>query len=1044
MSEQKLPFRMTAPVPAQPGLRASQVYAWTAQADSFAAQGDTRCAQAVAIRTQADTSAHKATKLCLGLCNTRSMSYTSTPNGVPESLRSILMRRTLAFALAALPLAACAPQAARVASTPDAPAASAEVRPAPLSQLVAGVDIPYEQFTLDNGLTVLVHTDRKAPIVGVTTYYRVGSKHEPRGRTGFAHLFEHLMFGGSENVENFDIPLEAAGSTSTNGSTWYDRTNYVETLPTGALERALMMESDRMGYLLGAVTQDKLDKQRGVVQNEKRQGDNQPYGLSEYAIGEGLLPVGHPYRHSTIGSMADLSAANLSDVRKWFKDNYGPNNVVLALTGDIDAATARPLVEKWFGAIPRGPEIAPVAAPVVDLTAPVTREMTDQVPVIRITRSWTGPGTNHPDAVALAVGMHVLGGLASSRLDNALVRGDEVAVRVSAGNQQHEQLSFLQADMDVKPGEDRAAAQARFDQVIADYIAQGPTQDELSRAATQIVSGQIGALERVGGFGGKGSALAEGLLYSNDPAAYKKDLAELAALTPARVRDALQTWLRRPALTLAVVPGERTEDGATMGGWGDEATVVGPQPDAKKPVAPVVSGPARKIPDIADVGPLPFPALERATLSNGIPVLLARRTAVPKVTVNLRFDAGYSVDASDQAGVHSLMIGTLEEGTRTRDATEIAEDQERLGADISAGSSLDADDITLTALTANLAPSLALMADVVKNPAFAEKDVARVKDQRLAAIGQQLASPQGIASRALLPLVYGDAHPYGKVGAAGTTAAIGAVTPDRLATEHRRWLRPDTAAFTVVGDVTMAELLPQLEESFGQWPADRSARPVKHESAAVPAARKRLVVIDRPNSPQSVIYAGRVLPVTGETKGLEALDLANEVLGDGFLSRLNMLIREEKGWSYGVRTGISAPEGQRLLTVAAPVQADRTGDSIALILETMNAFSTGKAGVEDGELNRVTDGNIRGLPNRFETNAQVLGALLAMQARGLPDHYYTRLPQTYRAIDAAALDAAAERYLSGGDLAIVVVGDRKVIDPQLAKLGLPIEVMEAR
>lgn len=956
------------------------------------------------------------------------------------------MRRTLILALAALPITACATtEQASVTRTHmvEAPAASA-ARPAPLSELVAGVDIPYESFTLANGLTVLVHTDRKAPIVGVTTYYRVGSKHEPRGRTGFAHLFEHLMFGGSENVENFDIPLEAAGSTPTNGSTWYDRTNYVETLPTGALDRALMMESDRMGYLLGAVTQDKLDKQRGVVQNEKRQGDNQPYGLTQYVIGEGLLPVGHPYRHSTIGSMADLEAADLADVRKWFKDNYGPNNVVLVLTGDIDVATARPKVEQWFGAIPRGPEIAPVEAPVVTLAAPVTREMTDQVPVVRITRAWTGPGINHPDAVALQVGMYVLGGLASSRLDNALVRGDELAVRVSAGSQQHEQLSFLQASMDVKPGEDRAAAQARFDQVIAAFLAEGPTQDELNRAATQIVSGQIGALERVGGFGGKGSALAEGLLYSDDPAYYKKALAEVAALTPARVQAAMRSWLARPPLTVAVVPGERTEDGARMGGWGDEATVQARAPDAKKPVPPIKSGPPREIPPIAEVAALPFPALERATLSNGIPVLLARRTAVPKVTVNLRFDAGYAVDTPAEAGTHSLMVEALEEGTRTRNATQIAEDQERLGADIATGTGLDSSDVTLTALSANLAPSLELMADIVRNPAFAEGDVARVKDQRLAAIGQQLASPQGIASRALLPLVYGEDHPYGKVGAAGLTTAIQGVTPDRLAAEHRRWFRPDTAALTVVGDVTMAELLPRLEAAFGKWAADRSARPTKNLEIATPPAKPRLVVIDRPNSPQSVVYAGRVLPVSGTTRDLEALDLANEVLGDGFLSRLNALIREEKGWSYGVRSGVSAPQGPRLLTVAAPVQADRTGDSIALILETMNAFATGKSGVDPTELNRVTDGNIRGLPNRFETNGQVLGALLGMQARGLPDDYYTELASTYRALGASALDAAAKQYLAGSDLAIVVVGDRKVIDPQLAKLGLPIEVREAR
>ncbi len=941
----------------------------------------------------------------------------------------------------ALALAACATMPASDLATVPVAQSGAPLQkpsPAPLGQLVDQVSIPYETFTLANGLTTLVHTDRKSPVVGVTLYYRVGSKNEPRGRTGFAHLFEHLMFGGSENVENFDIPLEAVGSTSTNGSTWYDRTNYVETVPTGALDRALMMEADRMGHLLGAVTQDKLDKQRGVVQNEKRQGDNQPYGLTEYEIGDGLLPVGHPYRHSTIGSMADLDAASLTDVRAWFRDHYAPNNVVIALAGDIDAATARAKVEKWFGAIPRGPEIAPVAAPVVGLTAPVTIEMADQVPVTRVTRAWAGPGINDADAPALAVGLYILGGLASSRLDNALVRGDELAVRVSAGDQQHELLSFLQAEMDIKPGTDRVAAEAAFDKVISDFLASGPSADEVSRAATKIVSGQIGALEEVGGFGGKGATLAEGLIYSNDPSAYKKQLEAIAALTPDQVRDAMQRWLSRPALRLAVVPGERTADGAMLGGWGDEGSVPAPKPDAKKPVAPIAKAAPIAIPPVADVGALTFPAIERATLANGIPVELARRTAVPKVIVDLRFDAGYAADGSARAGVHSLMVDALEEGTTTRDATRIAEDQERLGADISTGTSIDYDDVFLSALSTNLAPSLDLMADIVLNPAFRADDVARLKSQRQADISQQLASPQGLAARALAPLVYGEGHPYGTVGSLGSGAVIAKVTPQDLQAEAQRWLRPDTARITVVGDVTMAQLLPQLERAFGSWKSNRMARPEKDLSAATPPAQTRLVVIDRPNSPQSVIYAGRLLPVTGATPDLESLDLANEVLGSGFLSRLNLLIREEKGWSYGVRTGVSAPEGQRLFTFSAPVQSDRTGDSIALALEAMNQFAGGKKGVDATEFNRVTDGNIRGLPNRFQTNAQVLRALLDLQARGRPDDYYTKLPETYRAIQTGAIDSAAKTYLGGNDLTIVVVGDRKVIDPQLAKLGLPI------
>jgi predicted Zn-dependent peptidase len=949
------------------------------------------------------------------------------------------MRLLRRFSAAALPfvLAACAtsPGGAGIAGAPSGQAA-------PLSQLVAAVDIPYETFTLPNGLTTIVHTDRKSPVVGVTIYYRVGSKHEPRGRTGFAHLFEHLMFGGSENVENFDVPLESAGSTSTNGSTWYDRTNYVETVPTGALDLALFMESDRMGYLLGAVSQDKLDKQRGVVQNEKRQGDNDPYGLVEYMVADGLLPVGHPYRHSTIGSMADLDAASIADVRQWFIDNYGPNNVVLALAGDIDVATARPKVERWFGSIPRGPEIAQPTAEPTALTAPVRETMADQVPVTRIIRSWTGPALTHADAVPLAAGMYVLGGLASSRLDNALVRGDQLAVSVTASAQQHEQLGFLQAVMDVKPGIDVAKAEAGFDAVIADLIARGPTQDELTRAATQILSGQIGALEQVGGFSGKGATLAEGLLYAGDPAHYRKELQQIASLTPAQVQAALQRWLGRPSYTLTVVPGERTADGALMGGWGDEGTVPPPAPDAKTPVEVTRTGAPRSAPDVAEVGTMAFPKVERARLSNGIEVALARRTAIPKVSLAITFDAGSAADGPARAGTQSLMMGLLTEGTTTRSALDIAVEQERLGAAIGAGAALDSSSISMSALTANLAPSLALMADIARNPAFDAGEVARVKDQRLASIAQERANPLALAQRAMGPILFGDGHPYGLVGGGGRPEVISALDPAALRTEHDRWLRPDTARITVVGDVTMAQLVPALEAAFGDWRAPATAKPTKNLAAAVPQAKPRLVVIDRPNSPQSVLSFGRVLPIKGTDQDLEALDLANEVIGNGFLSRLNLNLREDKGWTYGIRSGISGAVGPRVLSVGTPVQSDRTADSIRLIVEEMTAFPASR-GVDPAELQRVTDGNIRGLPNQFQTNGQVLGALLANQQYGRPDDYQSQLPTIYRRIDAAAIDRAAGQYLTPANMVIVVVGDRKQIDSQLQTLDMDIEYLSA-
>ncbi|MFC4294534.1 M16 family metallopeptidase [Novosphingobium tardum] len=922
------------------------------------------------------------------------------------------------------------------------PSPAAAAPAAPLADLVRAVDIPYEQFSLANGLTTLVHTDRKAPIVGVTVYYRVGSKHEPKGRTGFAHLFEHLFFGGSENVPNFDIPLEAAGSTSTNGSTSFDRTNYVETVPTGALDLALFMESDRMGHLLGAVTQDKLDKQRGVVQNEKRQGDNQPYGLIRYATLEGLYPVGHPYRHSTIGSLADLDAASLGDVRKWFTDHYAPNNAVLVLSGDIDAATARPLVQKWFGDIASGPKVVNPPAGPVTLPAPVSREMKDQVPDTMLVRMWSGPGLNDRDALALDMGMRVLGGLSSSRLDNALVRDEQLAVHVSADADTDEQTGVVEADIEVKPGVDRAVAEARFDALIADFIAKGPTSDELRRAATQYVSSQIGELESVGGFGGKGATLAEGLLYSGNPEKYKADLAVIASLTPEEVTAAMQRWLTRPVYKLAIVPGARTEDGAKMGGWGDEATSPLPKPDAKKPAAKIVTGPPRPVPPVLPVGDLAFPAIERATLSNGIPVAFARRTTVPKVLVSMNFDAGFAADPHDALGTQSLMLALLEEGTTTRDSVAIAEEQERLGASINAGASLDSSAITLSALAPNLAPSLALMADVARNPAFAPDQVKRLADQRVAEIGQELASPVGLARRAIAPLIYGADHPYGVPGSGlGDATAVARLTPANLRSAHDTWLRPDLARITVVGDTTLAELLPLLERNFGTWRAPASPRPAKNLNAAIPAPHPRIVVIDRPNSPQSVIVGGRALPLSGRQSN-EALELANEVLGNGFLSRLNLDLREDKGWSYGVRSGVSEPLGTRALTVSAPVQADRTGDALKLLIADMKALPA-KRGVDQVELNRVTDGNIRGLPNRFETSAQILSAIIINDRLGRPDDYYATLPTRYRAIGATEIDAAARQYLQPDDLVFVVVGDRKVIDPQLKGVGLPVEYAPA-
>ncbi|MBA3510655.1 MAG: insulinase family protein [Sphingomonas sp.] len=905
--------------------------------------------------------------------------------------------------------------------------------PVPVAKLVEQVAIPHQSFRLANGLTVLVHEDRKAPVVAVSTWYNVGSKDEPKGKTGFAHLFEHLMFNGSENLPgDFFEYLQQIGATDYNGTTHFDRTNYFQTVPTGALERALFMESDRMGFLLGAVTQQKLDNQRGVVQNEKRQGDNQPGGLVFYEILENLFPQGHPYRHSPIGSMADLDAASLADVKTWFRDNYGPNNAVLVLAGDIDAATARPLVEKYFGEINQGPVNLPADASVPVLTAPKTVVMKDRVAAVSVQRYWPMPGILDRQLVALDIAGSILGGLASSRLDNVLVRDEKVAVGVTAGNIPFQRVGIFTATATVKPGVDPALVERRLDELIRQFISQGPNEDEVRRAATSEVAQRIRGLEQVGGFGGKAVALAEGQIYSGDSDFYRKTLATYASITPADVRAAMNEWLTKPSLTIRLEPGDRPDY--------QEAKAVAQA--TKKGDGKIVVSKKREIPPLGPMAPLDFPDVSHVTLANGVKVHYAQRTAVPVTQVALSFNAGYSADAPDSRGLQNLTMGLLDEGTATRSSQQIAEEMERLGAQINAGGSADRSTVRMSTLSANLGPSLDLLADVVRNPAFADAELNRVRSQTLTAIQQQLKDPNGMANRALPALLYGPTHPYATT-AAGDPAAVTRFTRADLIGFQQRWLRPDNVEVFVVSDRPLAEIQAELDARFGQWSPPPVARGTKQFSAA-PARLEnpKIYLIDRPQSPQSVILGGQVTPVDPRSD-VTALTSANDVIGGGFLARINMNLRETKGWSYGVRGTMQLHENIVPYIVSAPVQADRTADAIRELAKDYSAF-LGSQGTTEEELKRITANNIQQLPGRFETSDAVMAAMQTNALLGRPDNYYELLADKYRALTRASLDQAARAAIAPRGFVWVVVGDAAKIRPQLAKLRMPIEVIEPR
>ena len=880
------------------------------------------------------------------------------------------------------------------------------------------LNLDYERFVLDNGLTVIVHTDRKAPVVAVSIWYHVGSKNEPAGQTGFAHLFEHLMFNGTENFDGeWFEPMQRVGATGLNGTTWLDRTNYFQTVPTPALDLVLWMESDRMGHLLGAVTQEKLDNQRGVVQNEKRQGDNEPYGRVDYNLYEGLFPPGHPYRHSTIGSMEDLNAASLEDVHQWFRDYYGPNNAVLVLAGDIDAATARSKVERYFGDIPAGPEVDRMQAWIPVRSANTSEIQHDEVPAVLANRAWVAPGRSTREAALLDLAAAAIGQGRNSRLYVDLIYERQLASQVRASVTPFELASVVDVSVMLNPGESAAVATEAIDRIVAEFLETGPTEEELERAKVGTNASVIRSLEQVGGFGGKAVTLAEGELYAGDPLFIEQYLEWINGATAADVLEVARTWMSRGWHQVDVVPA------------GDFAAA---------PTGVVRSDGLPPIPD--DLPALTFPEIRTARLSNGVEVVLAERHNLPLVEMSLQFDAGYASDAGDKLGVASFAMAMLDEGTASRTALEIADEAERLGANIGAGSTLDASSVSLSALKAELEPSIALWADVIRNPVFDSEEIERQRMQRIAGIAQEKAEPSQLALRLLPPVLYGSGHAYAvPFTGSGTEESLRSLTRADLVQFREQWLRPDNARLFVVGDTTLAEITPLLERAFRGWRAPDRPKPSKNIASVEAPESPRVILIDKPGSPQSFILAGRLIPGLGTDRDT-AIEAMNMVLGGNFTARINMNLREDKGWSYGARTQMPGARGPRPYLVNAPVQTDRTADSLAELIRELGDINAARP-IREDEMARVIAGLTRQLPGQFETASAVLNSLVSSALYGRPLDYAATLATRYAALDLGDLQSAARDYVEDSNLVWVVVGDLGEIRDPVEALGIgPVEI----
>jgi zinc protease len=870
-------------------------------------------------------------------------------------------------------------------------------------------EIPFDEFYLDNGLRVVVHEDRKAPIVALTIWYHVGSKNEVPGKTGFAHLFEHLMFNGSENHDDdYFRPLQEVGVTNINGTTDFDRTNYFETVPTSAVDLALWLESDRMGHLLGAIDQDKLDEQRGVVQNEKRQGDNEPYGKVFQTILTNLFPPGHPYSWETIGSMEDLSAASLEDVKTWFETYYGPNNATLVLAGDIDVATARDKVQRYFGDIPPGPPLTHKQR-FIPASVPASRiVMEDRVPEARIYKVWLAPEWISDESTYLQLADYVLTSGKTSRLYQRLVYEDQVATDASAFAMINEIAGAYVVYGTAGEGQDLGTVERALDEELERFLAEGPTRAELERVKTELRSGFIRGVEQVGGFRGKSNILAENAVYGGRPDFYKHSLELLNTATQQQVLETARKWIRGEPLVIEVHP---------------YATGLAPGS---------TSADRSKLPIPQTFPEAPFPALQQATLENGMRLIVAERHAVPVVQLSLQLDAGYAADQFASPGVATMTMEMLDEGTASMDALKISDALATLGAELTSGANLDFSVVGLSALKENLDESLSIYADVILNPAFPPAELERLKRLQLASIQQEKSSPTDMALRVLPRLLYGEGHAYSlPMTGSGTEQAVSALERADLVAYHDAWFKPNNATMIVVGDTTLAEIQPKLEALFARW--RRGDVPAKTLPDVALPQQARVYLLDRPGSEQTVIIAGHLIGKRTRADDI-AIDAMNDILGGAFTSRVNMNLREDKGWSYGADTAVIQTQAQRPFLAIAPVQADQTAAAMREIKREIEEFVGARRATSD-EVATSKRRSTLTLPGRWETARAVARDIAELVRFDLPDDYWTGYAELVNGLDADDVNAAAMRLLHPELMTWVVVGDRSVIEQDVRALG---------
>ena len=876
------------------------------------------------------------------------------------------------------------------------------------------VSIAYEKVTLSNGLDVILHEDHSIPLAAVNVWYHVGSKNEVPGRTGFAHLFEHVMFEGSghHNSSHFE-PLQKVGA-NLNGSTNPDRTNYWEDVPSNYLELALWLESDRMGFLLDALDQQRFEIQRDVVKNERRQSyENRPYGMAQWNIQEAVFPLPHPYHWMTIGSQEDLDAASLDDIKDFFRRFYSPSNASLAIAGDIHRDEAFEMANRYFGDLPPGPPVRRIGRFDSGLGGRVELEMRDKVSLPRLYIVWPALPDYDPDEGALELLRAVLADGQSSRLYRSLVYEKQIAQSVGVRNHSAEIAGQFMVEVTAAAGHDLDEIEAAVEGEIERIWREPPTSEELERAKNRMESSHYRQLARIGGFGGRADILNYYNVYYGDPGMINTGLEKYLAVQKEDILRVGQEVLSQKQVRMRVLPESSLQAGST--------TVL------DRTAMP----PAGEEPEF--VAPVPV----HRTLDNGLTVTMVEKKGVPIVSFALMVQAGAISDPPELPGLSSFIAQLLPEGTTTRSSQDIANAFEFIGARLSAETRKEVSLLSTETLTRHWATALELMADVVQNATFPEHEVERIRREHLTDLRRGKDDTTFIAESIMPRLVFGRDSRYGHPSI-GTEDSVAAISREDMRSQFEKQYGPSATNLVVVGDVSLEEVMEQAQRHFGNWKNDRVVTGEADSPVGLPeggSEKTTVYLVDKPGAAQSVIRAGHVTIHRGH-EDYSAMSLLNFSFGGQFSARLNQNLRQDKGYSYGFHSGISWFREPSLLVAGGSVKTAVTRESVQETLKEFDDIHVQRPVTED-ELASAKAGMLLGYPAGFERPAQILGQVIQLLQHELPDDYFRNATERISGVSLDDVRGVGKERIRPQELTILVVGDRSTVEPGLKELGLP-------